>query len=436
MTAADLKASILDRAVHGLLVPQNPNDEPAAKPSPIDNPPYELPKGWVWVRLGNVCSVIMGQSPDSKSIVAVDGTEFHQGKVLFTDYIIGTSKELTNTPTKIAPRNSALLCVRAPVGKVNITDREICIGRGLCAIIPPQGMSIRFLFFWLQTLESSFNLKATGSTFKAISKNIINDELIPLPPLAEQKRIVAKIEELMPLVEEYGKAETELAALNDNFPTALRKSILQHAVEGRLTAAWRKANPRGETAAELLAKITAEKKHLLASGKIKKQKSLPPITDDERPFPIPDSWEWVRLDDISYNVGTKENQIPAKAIQPQGRIPVVSQGQKLIDGYCDVPDKQITDIPLVMFGDHTRNVKFIDFKFVIGADGTKFFKPLTDAKWLYYWTLFTSTQIGPRGYGRHWGLLNEQSIPLPPLAEQKAIVERVEELLGLVEKMK
>ena len=130
-------------------------------------------------------------------------------------------------------------------------------------------------------------------------------------------------------------------------------------------------------------------------------------------------------------VGNKTNQILAKEILNQGKIPVVSQGKELIDGYCDNEDKKINDLPLVMFGDHTRNVKYIDFEFVIGADGTKFHKIIIcNTKYVYYWMLYISENLRNRGYARHYSLLKKCYIPLPSLEEQHRIVKKLEDILS------
>jgi type I restriction enzyme S subunit len=220
-----LKKSILQSAMQGKLVPQDPNDEPASvlvekiraekerlikagkvkkeKPLPDiseDEIPFEVPKSWEWCRLGDVFHIIMGQSPDGKSVNEFGtGIEFHQGKVFFGERVLGKSNQITTEPTKIAPVESILLCVRAPVGKVNITDRKICIGRGLCAVVPIAGISLEFVFRLLETYELTFVKQATGTTFVAITGEVVKNQLVPIPPLAEQHRIVTKIEKLLTL---------------------------------------------------------------------------------------------------------------------------------------------------------------------------------------------------------------------------------------------
>ena len=164
-------------------------------------------------------------------------------------------------------------------------------------------------------------------------------------------------------------------------------------------------------------------------------KSEPVCIADEVPFEIPESWEWAKIETISMPIGNKNNQIQSKEVLSTGKIPVVSQGKDLIDGYCNDVSKKIDVLPLVMFGDHTRNVKYIDFEFVIGADGTKFHKILScNSEYIYYWMLYAAETLRNRGYARHYTLLKECFIPLPPLQEQVRIVSKIKAILPLVEK--
>lgn len=235
-----LKSKILDLAIQGKLVPQNQDDEPASvlleriraekeelikagkikrdkKESFIfksdDNSYYEkvgnevtcidgevlfeIPQGWCYTRLSSISEIIMGSSPNGTSINRNgNGMEFHQGKICFTDKIIGHSISFTDKSVKLAKENSLLLCVRAPVGEVNITDRCVCIGRGLAAISPLSKMQTEFLFYWLQSFKKVLLQKATGSTFVAITADTVKNICIPLPPLEEQNRICKAIDKI------------------------------------------------------------------------------------------------------------------------------------------------------------------------------------------------------------------------------------------------
>ena len=235
-----IKSKILDLAIRGKLVPQDPNDEPASvlleriraekeelikqgkikrdkKESVIfkgdDNSYYEkigdsvacidaellfeIPDSWCWARLSSFTEVIMGSSPRSQDICSDSNyTEFHQGKIYFSDYFLKESNQYTKKISKIAPENSVLLCVRAPVGEVNITDREICIGRGLSSIHAYDKIQNNFLFYWLKTQKRVLVNKSTGSTFSAITIDTVKNILLPIPPINEQLKITQKILDL------------------------------------------------------------------------------------------------------------------------------------------------------------------------------------------------------------------------------------------------
>ena len=206
------KSKILDLAIHGKLVPQDPNDEPAIdllkrinpkfEPCDEEDSPYEVPDVWTFCNLQDVFNITMGSSPSGDSLNRNgDGIEFHQGKLCFTDIFLEESDVYTTQSVKLAAPNSVLLCVRAPVGVVNINKREVCIGRGLCSLTPLIAINLMYGFYALKTCQTNFEQKATGSTFKAIGGDVIKNQIIPLPPLAEQKRIVAKIEELFAVLD-------------------------------------------------------------------------------------------------------------------------------------------------------------------------------------------------------------------------------------------
>ena len=205
------KSKILDLAIHGKLVPQDPNDEPAIELLKRINPKfeacdnedcYEAPEGWTFCKLQDVFNITMGSSPTGESLNRIgEGIEFHQGKLCFTELYLEKSEVYTTQSIKLASPYSILLCVRAPVGIVNINEREVCIGRGLCSLTPLDAMNLMYGFYALKTCQMDFEQKATGSTFKAIGGNDVKTQLIPLPPYKEQLRIVAKIEELFGILD-------------------------------------------------------------------------------------------------------------------------------------------------------------------------------------------------------------------------------------------
>ena len=204
------KSKILDLAISGKLVPQDPNDEPAIEllkrinPNfvPCDNSHYEnLPNGWCVCLLKDIFEINMGQSPDGDTVNNENGVEFHQGKICFTNEYLLPSGVYTSKPTKIAEANSLLLCVRAPVGILNITKRKICIGRGLCSLKPKYETDNKYWFYILSAYKDYFEQNATGSTFKAISGDTIKNTVVLLPPLNEQIRITKTISSLFSILD-------------------------------------------------------------------------------------------------------------------------------------------------------------------------------------------------------------------------------------------
>lgn len=157
-------------------------------------------KGWEYKKLGEVCAITMGQSPDGNSINEVNGIEFHQGKTCFGERFLGISSLYSNAPTKLAEAHSVLLCVRAPVGYPNITDRKICIGRGLCALYAKREIDNSFLYYSLLGKQSYFEKNATGSTFKAISSKIVSNTTLSIPSLSTQLAIVSELDKINELI--------------------------------------------------------------------------------------------------------------------------------------------------------------------------------------------------------------------------------------------
>ena len=214
VSVAQTKSRVLELAIHGKLVPQNPSDEPAIELLKRINPGFQpshnlhyegvIPDGWQICRLSDLFKVTMGQSPDGTSLNRSTGIEFHQGKICFTEKYLSESDIFTTSATKCAEPNSLLCCVRAPVGVFNITSRRICIGRGLCSLSPLDAdVDIEYWFYALSSLTEYYESMATGSTFKAISGDIIRNTVIAVPPRMEQKRIFEQITRLFSVLKEF-----------------------------------------------------------------------------------------------------------------------------------------------------------------------------------------------------------------------------------------
>ncbi|MDD5321510.1 MAG: restriction endonuclease subunit S [Methylococcales bacterium] len=232
-----LRRFILDLAVRGKLVEQDPNDEPAAELLKriqsennnvanvatflADNElPFQTPSSWMWVPIGNATYVEMGQSPPSENYnQSRDGLPFFQGKADFGKRN-PTPRYWCNQPTKLAKKNDILMSVRAPVGPTNVASEECCIGRGLAALRPHKGVDLELLLYWLKAFEPKIAEMGFGTTFVAINKKQLISFPLPLPPLAEQHRIVAKVDELMELCDQLHAAQTERELSRDRLVAA------------------------------------------------------------------------------------------------------------------------------------------------------------------------------------------------------------------------
>ena len=476
MTPQELKNSILQQAIQGKLVEQRPEEGTAEelleqiqkekqrliadgkikkeKPLPEiteEEKPFDIPENWKWVRLGEIFNVIMGQSPSGTSVSENgNGLEFHQGKIYFGDDYLKVSPQITNEITKIAEAGSILLCVRAPVGVVNIVQRRICIGRGLCALTSSI-MDEKFILYFVRSFEKDFVKKSTGTTFKAITNDVIKNQLFPLPPLAEQKRIVAKIEELLPYIHRYEESWLKLEAFNNRFPSDMKKSLLQYAIQGKLV----EQRPEEGTAEELFERIQKEKQRLIADGKIKKEKPLPEITEEEKPFEIPESWKWCYIGDIFlHNTGKAQNSTGSTKGLIRKFITTSNLYWNRFD-FSKVKEMPFTEQELVRCtvkkgdllvcegGDCGRSAIWCYDEEVCIQNHVHRLRPYVEISIEYFYYLFYiykfTGKLNGRGVGIQ-GLSNEAihkvMLPLPPLAEQKRIVAKLEELLPLCENLK
>ena len=464
MTPEQLRASLLQQAMEGKLVKQDPNDEPASvllekitkekdrliKEKKIkrtkklpeitnDEKPFEIPDSWEWVRIGNLIKPEIHIKPtQSFEYVDIASLDNSKNKIVNTKFIQIPEKKAPVRATQLIENGDILYSTVRPYLK-NIAivpsnlDHSIATS-GFCVLKPINKLITKYLFVSCLSpyTTNEMHSRMKGLNSPAIKKSDLLNWFIPLPPLAEQKRIVAKIDQIMPLVDEYAEAYDKLKKLDDGFNDKLKQSLLQYAMEGKLV----KQDPNDEPASVLLEKIAEEKARLIREKKIKRTKKLPEITDDEKPFEIPDSWEWVHLEAISYLIGGKSNQIKEKESLETGKYRVVSQSQKKFIGFTNESSKVLSpQIDCIVFGDHTALVKYINFDFVIGGDGVKVFETLpgVDTKYLYYAFRYNLIGIaGLGGYSRHFKYIKNKPIPLPPLAEQKRIVAKLDQLMSIM----
>lgn len=304
----------------------------------------QLPRGWGDIQLCNFNLIIMGQSPPSNTYnTSGKGLPFYQGKTEFGD-LYPTPVKYCSAPNRIAKKGDILISVRAPVGPTNLCDTESCIGRGLAAIRPLGGIDSKFILYLLRSKESEIADKGTGTTFKAISRKTLESLDTSLPPLTEQHRIVAKIEELF---SELDNGVAQLQQVQAQLKS-YRQSVLKHAFEGKLTEGWRKANPQPTSAAELLTTIQQERQARYQQAlkdwqqaviqwteagkrrgappgkkptKPKTPKELPPLTEEEiAKLPdLPKGWMWVKLDKLILSLKNGISKKPSE----EGTLPIL-----------------------------------------------------------------------------------------------------------------
>ena len=415
--------------------------------------PFEIPDTWKWVRAGDILYITMGQSPKAESINNSKlGYEFHQGKSNFSEMFLNKSEVYTTADNKVIEAPAIVMSVRAPVGDVNLLNHKIYIGRGLASFQIYTECDLLYIYYYFLTIKRSLERVSTGSTFKAINSDIVNKILVPLPPFDEQKRIVEKIEELLPLVERYEKAWTRLEELNKKFPLDMQKAILGQAIQGKLV------EQRAEegTGQELFEAIQEEKQKLIEEGKLKKQKALPEITEEEIPFEIPETWKWVRLGDLAKVTGGyafKSNEFTEQGV----RVIRISDFNE--NGFVNSKIVRHTyDDTLQMFLIEKKNILLC---MTGGTVGKSLFvkdveepmmtnqrvatiKPLFNLspEYINYNILsfiVQKTIVDSKNSTNDnisMDTIKSFLIPLPPLAEQKRIVDKIEELLPLVEKLK
>ncbi|PKK88950.1 MAG: restriction endonuclease subunit S [Candidatus Wallbacteria bacterium HGW-Wallbacteria-1] len=519
-----LRELILTLAMQGKLVKQDPNDQPASEllkeiqaekerlikegkikkqkelpPIKPEEVPYKVPEGWVWTRNEEVVTLLgdgLHGTPnydDNGDCYFINGNNLNDGKIEIKENTKRISEQEYFKHKKQLTNRTVFVSINGTIGNVAFYNNEkVILGKSACYFNLCSNISKEYIKKVLNSkyfIEYAF-AEATGSTIKNVSLKTMREFLIPLPPLAEQKRIVAKIDELMALCD---KLEAQRNARNDkrlavhtaaihqllepsqssplrDFAASrdflfshfdplysvkenvaeLKKAILTLAMQGKLV----KQDPREQPASELLKEIQAEKERVIKEGKIKKQKELPPIKPEEVPYAVPEGWEWVRLGEIG-ETQTGGTPKAANSHHYGSDVPFIKPGD-IIDGeiisyqndglsYEGAEDlgriaksdsvlmvcigtigkcaridrsvafnQQINSIsPYIPMGEYTRR-----------ALQSRYFQKLA-------WALSSSTTLAILNKGKWENIL----FPLPPLAEQKRIVAKIDELMALCDKL-
>ena len=491
MTPQELKASILQLAIQGKLVEQRAEEGTAEelyqqiqkekqrlikagvikkeKPLPEiteDEIPFDIPDGWRWVRIAEVTTLNpKNELPDNQEVSFIpmalvsDGYQNHhtsecrkwreikKGFTHFADGDIGVAK--------ITPcfQNRKSVIFSELISGYGAGTTELSIVRCIKGL-----MHTPYLLWFFKTaffIDNGVKSFTGTAGQQRIHKDYLAMCPLPLPPLAEQKRIVAKIEELLPYIDRYEQAWSRLEDFNRRFPVDMQKSILQMAIQGKLV----EQRPEEGTGEELYQQIQQEKQRLIKAGTIKKEKPLPEITEDEIPFDIPEGWTWVRVAEVT--TLNPKNELPDD--QNVSFIPMalvadgyqnqhISESRKWKDikkGFTHFADGDIGVAKITPCFQNRKSVIFSNLISGYGAGTTELsivrcINGLMYAPYLLWF--FKTAYFIDNGVKSFTGTAGQQRIhkdylatcvlPLPPLAEQKRIVAKLEEILPLCDRLK
>ena len=496
MTPQELTASILQLAIQGKLVEQRAEEGTAAEllrdiltqrrrdtecaevgrdhrarrngrlaapqpPIPDDEKPFDIPESWEWVRLGEVVSLLSGRDLEPSEYSATPKKyPYMTGASNFANGILLVNR-WTDRPVTISHIGDLLITCKGTVGAMAFNAiGDIHIARQIMAI---SSASIDLHYVKVFLAASVQSLKAAAnSMIPGIDRKTMLFRPIPLPPLAEQKRIVAKIEELLPLIDRYEKAWSKLEDFNKRFPVDMQKSLLQMAIQGKLV----EQRPEEGTGEELYRQIQAEKQCLVKSGDLKKTKSLPVICEGIFEYDFPETWKLCYIDDIAFVTklaGFEYTEYIAPNLVSQG-VPLfkgknVQNGRVVLDFESYIPIEISDSLPrsqirkkclLTPYVGTIGNIAIFDgsFRAHLGSNVGKI--ELLNGKKQYvleeYVLYYLRSVVGYSELTKYKKATAQESIsidairnviiPLPPFAEQKRIVAKLEELLPLCERLK
>lgn len=483
MTPEQLKASILQYAIQGKLVEQRPEEgtgeelyrqiqaekqrlikegkikkEKALPEIAEDEIPFDLPDSWKWVKLGDCTGYAQTKEKMSPKDITGDmwsldleDIQKDTGAILVKTK--ASERKISGDKVKFRKGQVLYSKLRPYLKKILIAPDD-----GICTpeLVPFHTYLIdeNYIAYVLRSphIDYVINSVTYGVKMPRVGTDTMTNLLIPLPPLSEQKRIVAKIEELLPYVDRYAVAYEKLEQFNAKFPEDMKKSTLQYAIQGKLV----EQKPEEGTGEELYQQIQAEKQRLSKAGKIKKEKPLPEIAENEIPFDIPDSWKWCRLSDV---IDVRDGTHDSPKYVPVG-IPLVTS-KNLVNGVIDYSNvKYITqedadkinarsmvdddDILFAMIGSIGNPVlvkKDREFCIKNMALFKRFANTDISMRYVYWFLFYAQYKLKKEASGGVQSFISlsrfrEYLMPLPPVAEQNRIVAKLEEILPLCERLK
>ena len=485
MTPQELKNSILQLAIQGKLVEQRPEEGTAeelyrqiqeekrrlvkerkikkGKPLPEiaeDEVPFDIPDGWRWVYVGDIFMHNTGKAQNSfGSTDGVIRKFITTSNLYWNSFDFSKVKEMAFTEQELVrctvQKGDLLVCEGGDCGRSAIWtyDEEVCIQNHVHRLRPYKEVSIEFFYYLFYLYKFTGRLRGRGVAIQGLSNEAIHKVICPLPPIAEQKRIVAKIEGLLPYIDRYEQAWSRLEAFNKRFPSDMQKSLLQMAIQGKLV----EQRPEEGTAEELYQQIQAEKRRLVKEGEIKKEKPLPEIAEDEVPFEIPANWKWVYIGSVCTNIQYGSSQKSSTTGQMVVlRMGNLQNGKVVYDKLVFTSDEQeIRKYPLQiddLLFNRTNSKELVgktaiykgEYPAIYAGYLVRVTPVLLSSDYLnyvmqtqYYWTYCQTVRSDAISQSNiNAEKLKHFAFPLPPLAEQKRIVAKLEELLPLCERLK
>ncbi len=407
----------------------------------------------------------MGQSPPSSTYNHSGvGLPFFQGKAEFGG-LYADAKVWCSRPNKIAKAEDILLSVRAPVGPTNLAPSLCCIGRGLAAVRPETGIALRYLLHAFRRFADDLNSQGAGTTFKAVSGKVVRGFALPIAPASEQVRIADALDELL------SDLDAGVAALQrvSGRLKLYRAAVLKAAVEGALTAQWRKGHPQTEPASEVLRRILAERRHRWEQEQLRKFKEKgreppknwkakykEPVAPDTTDLPpLSEGWCWTSLGQcFAVHVGATPSR--EKKAYWNGEIPWVASGEVQ---FCRIRETReritaeglantstllnpVGSVILNMIGEGKTRGKagILEIAACNNQNCAAIWVSETriSPQFVYFWLLFRYEQTRQLGSGNNQPAMNKSIVeeipfPLPPLEEQEAIVEAIEDQLSVID---